>query len=65
LGIQAQIQVIAVYAVDSSPTDIYYQLTLKKVTHYKTISLLAANELEWFPSNRPPPCTVKMWGFTV
>jgi len=46
LGIQAQIQVIAVYAVDSSPTDIYYQLTLKKVTHYKTISLLAANELE-------------------
>lgn len=31
LGIQAKIQVIAVYAVDNSPIDIYYQLTLKKI----------------------------------
>lgn len=34
--------------------------SLKKIIHYKIISLLAANELEQFPSNRPPPSTVKM-----
>lgn len=31
LGIQAKIQVITVYAVDNSPINIYYQLTLKKL----------------------------------